>query len=248
MATFGWQDIDLILVDGWNVQPMTVVDITIPNARAGIEKLHPAGEEWGTALSLGTRMVDGDVVLRMPINDATGGSVDAFIDAAHIVDGVVCVGVEGATIGKPVYFFKAHQMDYAQEPGPEVSTKLVINWTVNGEVYQGKIVTPLATRTADGNSEAASLNNAASSAAGGAMVLQVAALALGTHTGLVVTLRHSPDNVTFADHTAFPTVTGTKGAEIKAVSGTIDQYTAFAWDFTGAGSPTAGIFAALKRS
>jgi hypothetical protein len=82
---------------------------------------------------------------------------------------------------------------------------------------------------------------------GGYADLHVPALALGGHTGLVVSVLGSGDNVTFAPLVAF-TARTTVGAERKSIAGQIPRYTAASGDFTGAGSPSAVPFVALTRN
>lgn len=255
MANYGWQDIDVILVDGFNVQPMNVIDIEIPKPKAAIEKLHGAGNQYATAYDTGIRMADGDVVLRMPYDtdgvSTTDDSYEAFVTNAHKVDGVVAIGVEGMVKGAKVWFFKAHHLDYSHEPGMEELTKTVATWTVNGAMHAGLIVTTLRTITADGDTEATSLDNGASTATGGQAMLHASDVVLDGGDGLQVDVRHSPDNATFADLVAFTAVTSDRAAEIKnVVTGTtVDQYLASQWDFTGTpgGAATAKIFVAFKR-
>jgi hypothetical protein len=250
MANYGWQDIDIILVDGFNAQAMTVIDLTLPKSVAIIEKLHGAGNEWGTAVDTGTRRPDGEVVLRVPLDNDANKSREAFITNAHAADGTVAVGVTGNSLGDEVQFFQAHHLDYSEEGNADQVTKLVATWSVDGQIHTGSVVVPLAVVGADGNSEATPLDNTASSANGGVACLQGCAVALDGHTGLAVTVRHSPDNITYADLVAFTTLTA-DGAEIKTVVAgtTVDRYLAAAWDFTGSGtSPSATVFVAFKRS
>lgn len=255
MANYGWQDIDIISVDGFNVQPMNVIDIEIPKPKAAIEKLHGAGNQFAKAYDTGIRMADGDVVLRMPYDydgvSTTDDSYEAFVTNAHKVDGVVAIGVEGNVKGAKVWFFSAHNLDYSHEPGQETLTKTVATWTVNGQIHPGLIVTTLRTVTADGDSESTSLNNAASTATGGYAMLHAGNVVLDGGTALQVDVRHSADNVTFADLVAFTAVSADRAGEIKnvATGTTVNQYLAAQWDFTGSpgAGATADVFVAFKR-
>jgi len=78
--------------------------------------------------------------------------------------------------------------------------------------------------------------------------LHVLALTLGGYTSVTVKVRHSSDNITFADLVTFTTVTAAPFAERKAIVGTIQRYTAMSWDFIGAGSnQTFKPYVALSR-
>lgn len=160
------------------------------------------------------------------------------------------VGVEGNLLGAGVWFFQAQHLDFEIEPGQDVVTKIAATWSVNGQIHAGKVVTTLRTVTADGSSEAASLDNAASTATGYVAVVQAANVNLDGGDGLQVDVRHSVDNVTFADLTAFTEITADRGAQIKsASSGTVNRYLAAEWTFTGSpgAGATADVFVALKR-
>lgn len=167
MATYSWKDIDVILVDGYNLQPGLVLDVTLPANVADIEHLHGAGNEWRSARPTGGKRADGDVLLRMPYDDADNGSVEVFRTNAHVVDGVVCIGLRGNTAGKTVYAFSAHQMDYMEEPGADVLTKMKATWVVNGQVYKPTILegAELVAITGDDDTEATSLDGGTQAAA-----------------------------------------------------------------------------------
>lgn len=248
MANYGWQDIDVLLVDGYNVQPMTVIDLQLPKIMADIEELPGAGDQYATKLPTGTKKVDGPVVLRMPLDDAAGGSYAAFVTAAHVTNGVVCIGLRGNTAAANFYGFKAHQLDYAQEPAPRQLTKVAATWEVNGQMHEGRIIRALASITADGDTESSPVDNAAASSGGGEAFVQIGSLSLDGHTNLAVKLRHSTDGVAWSDLVSFTAVTAARSGQQVAVSGTINRYVAASWDFTGAGtSPSATLFVGLKR-
>lgn len=77
--------------------------------------------------------------------------------------------------------------------------------------------------------------------------LHLLALTLGGYTNLAVSVEHSADNATYIPLTTFAVRTAT-GAERKIVTGQVQQYTAMAWDWTGAGSGQSAIpFVALSR-
>jgi len=70
---------------------------------------------------------------------------------------------------------------------------------------------------------------------GAVMDLHVPALTLGGFTNVLVKVRDSADNITFADVVSFAAVTAV-GSERKTVATAVQRYTAMSWDFVGAGS------------
>lgn len=90
--------------------------------------------------------------------------------------------------------------------------------------------------------------NVTTTNANGAADLHVTALTLGGYTSVTVKVRHSADNITFTDLVTFTTVTAAPFAERKAVTGTVQRYTAISWDFIGAGSGQTFVpYVALSR-
>lgn len=82
----------------------------------------------------------------------------------------------------------------------------------------------------------------------GAAYLEVTGLALGGHSGLSVKVRHSHDNLSFADLGTFTTVTASNNGQRLALTGPIRRYIAISGDFTGAGSPTAVVLAGVAAT
>jgi len=122
------------------------------------------------------------------------------------------------------------------------------DYTVSGQHDEGVILHALGTRTADGNSEANSIDNGDPTADGGAAYLQVTALALDGHDALSVKARHSEDDAIFVDLVTMTAVTTAPGGERKTFAGDVYQYLACAWDFTGAGtSPSATFMFGVAR-
>lgn len=62
--------------------------------------------------------------------------------------------------------------------------------------------------------------------------------ALSGFTGFIGKIRHSTDDVTYADLITFTNVTAAPAAERKTVAGTVNRYLCFDGDVTGAGSIT----------
>lgn len=88
------------------------------------------------------------------------------------------------------------------------------------------------------------------SGVGGAAYLAVTALTLDGATDLTVTIRHSPDDSTYADLTTMTAVTAAPAAQRKAIAGQIDRYVAAAWAYTGGagGGSSATFVAGIVRS
>lgn len=179
----------------------------------------------------------------------SGGFFDDDANGAHGLlaagaDGtsrVVCFGLQGNTVGAPfVGCLGALAVAYEVIPGNGDLTKANATYLIDGHAYEGKIVQPWATKTADWDTKATVFDNLASSPDGGIGFQQVSAMS--GFTGFVGKIQDSADNVTFADLVTFTNVTaapGTGAAETVSVSGTVDRYLAFVGNVTGTGSITA---------
>lgn len=116
------------------------------------------------------------------------------------------------------------------------------DYTISGKHDEGVILHALGEETADGNSEASSVDNGEATADGGAAYLEVTDIDLDGHTALSVIGRHSEDDETFVNLVTMTAVTTAPGGERKTFSGAVYQYLACAWDFTGAGTSPAATF------
>lgn len=187
-------------------------------------------EHTQTALARTTLTQDGFY------DDATAGANDALL--SHGASSQVgCYGLEGNTLGsRMVGFSGLLGGDFERLVQVDKVHKAKATYVVTANRDEGVILQPLAAKTTAGNTEATSVNSGASSAAGGAGYLQVNALTLGGYTNLVVKIRHSADNNTFADLLSFTAVTGAPTAERKTCAGTVNQYLATSHAWTGSGT------------
>ena len=157
---------------------------------------------------------------------------------------VMCVGFAGQTTGYPFVGFEgtySNEYEVVAELGN--LQKANVTYTMTGKRSAGVILQPLATKTADWNTQSSSVDNSASTSGGGEGFMQVTA-ATG-FSAFVGTIQHSADDTTFAALINFTDLTSV-GAERKTVSGTVNRYLAFAGNVTGSGSIT--VFAGFARA
>lgn len=306
-------------VDGYNLQsaknktmPMKISSHMEPTTGLGdgFEEVTPVGMKMATLA-------------------VTGGFYDTNAAAAHdalktslpatpqTAPRTMCWGFSGQTTGQPFYGAQGtYEESYAVQSIVQELTKANADWKITGRIDRGQIVHPLASRTADGNSTATSVDYATdvqqrvipiasatkanpsvvtttvphgkttgdkilvsgNTLSGPSINTQLAVTVLSTTTfsvavntsgssgagtggsfvaadsnngavghlqvtsfsgfsQVVIKLRDSTDNVTFADLITFATVTG-RTAERKTVAGVVDRYVAADWVKTGAGSIT----------
>lgn len=246
MATYGLDDVSFILIDGYQVAGY--INEFSDDREATLEDSTCCGDSWEEWAFTGEKRCSAS--MKGFFDDADNASNEAFVDqyAARII----CYGMQGNTAGKQLSMLSGPmQSKYVREAARGALTKGAIEIAGSGEIEDGRIVATLTARTTAGNTAAASVNNGGSSAAGGAVYLQCTSLALGGYTNLVVKLQDSADNITFGDVAGgtFTALIAAPGKERKALSGTIKQYTAVAWSWTGSGSDqTATFLVGLHRN
>ena len=232
MATYGSPNVGFLLIGGRDI--LAVSTGAAPSVEAETRELTPLGATWPTHVLNGLK--SGTFTQEGWYDDAAGSINDAVCEKEGTSQ-VVCIGHEGNTIGKKFWGFAgvlAAKFKRLLQVGE--FHKASFEGSVTGAAEVGMVVASLAARTTAGNTQTTPVNNGASSANGGAGYLQVNALTLGGYTNCVVKGRHSSDNVTYADLLTFTVVTTAPTAERVTCVGTVNQYLAMSWAWTGSGS------------
>lgn len=240
MATYGSDDVGFILVGGYNVIGVTT---QIEETRAALtEDITVLGDAWEQTGATGIKRYE---LTQEGFYDDAADSVNAALVASHGVARVIAFGYEGNTAGA-AFVGVAGPLQASYERTVKVNEfhKASAEYRAAGAIQDGVIVHALGERTtASGNTQAGSVDSGASSANGGAVYVQVAALNLDGGTGLSLTIQHSADNTTFATLATAASVTAAPDAERIVVAGTINRYLAVAWSFTGsAGAARSATF------
>jgi hypothetical protein len=233
MTKYGSADVAFLLFGGRDIKGfMTTVNLT---REAKIEETTGLGVADETHAKVGVNMAR--LTQSGFFDDAAGASNEALVGLAETV---AAIGLAGNVIGRAfIGMDGAIQATYDRNPSKDELHKAAAAMTMDGAVEEGVILHELSAETSDpGDTESDSVDNAASSANGGAGYLEVTALALGGYTSVQVTIRDSADDISFADHSdgAFAVVTVTNTAERIPLTGTIRRYAAIDWDFIGSGS------------
>jgi hypothetical protein len=207
------------------------------------------GVAWGTQLPNGVATITLETQPGLYDDDAAAaiGALTAYQEKGATTQ-LSCWGVEGSALGAEVTMLNG---DYASK-WIRIASKDNLHLahaehTLSGAALIGEVIHGLTAESADGDTEAASLDNSASSASGATCDLHVPALTLAGYTDVVIKVRDSSDDIAFGDLVTFTAVTAV-GAERKTVSGTIERYVAMSWAWTGAGSTQSVIpFVVVNR-
>lgn len=165
------------------------------------------------------------------------------------VSRVLCAGYHGNTIGKRfIGAAGAYTPSYDVLGSAPNLTKANASYEISGAVEHGILLQEWATRADDWDTaaESNSVDNAASSANGGAGYLQISGFA-GPNTGTAL-IRHSDDNLNWSTLLTFTVVNGFPDAERVAVSGTVKRYLSFKWTGFGNLSASSSTSASLSPS
>jgi hypothetical protein len=156
-----------------------------------------------------------------------------FVERKQAGSGVpMSVAPAGYTIGNDMWLGSVLQSELSLgSPRDDVVTAQ-FSAQLDGCVDLGKSLHNITTaETATGN--ATSVDNGASSANGGAGVVQLITKTGGT--SIAVKIQHSADNATWADLITFTTLTAV-GSQLSTVTGTVNRYLRASWTVTGGGS------------
>ena len=253
MATYGWPDVQPLLVGGYDLvgDGTVTMELTIPGFTRVSEEATGAGSTWEQHKLTGEKKAKGPASLKVFYDDTAATGTKAAL-TTQSSNRVFILGYEGGAIGAGFAGGLGHAVDVDTPPSKGQLTKLVATLLLTGTYDPfGKILKNVAAVTADGNSQASSVDNAASSANGGAAYFAVKSLTLGTATDIILKVMHSTDNVSFAALATATAVTAAPAAEqvVVAAATTVNRYLAGLWDYSGTpnGATTATIFIGFAR-
>ena len=240
MAKYGSDQIAFFLVGGYSLRGF------LTDFSDEVEKLTEEstvlGDSWQQFSDVGLKRAA--LAQNGYYDDAAGASNEALVGLSGS-DRVAMYGLAGNVIGRSFRGMAgALQATYQRVMQRGALHRANATYKIDGAFEDGKLVhAHSAETTASGNSQASSVDNAASSANGGSAYVAVSALTLGGYTNVTLKTRHSADNSTFADLANFTNVAAAPTAERVAVAGTINRYTASLWLFNGAGAGPSVTFA-----
>lgn len=160
--------------------------------------------------------------------------------------------MSGDVVGKYFEACRFYQMKATPKTPQAKLTEFGVSFKPTGSIEIGIILHALGARTADGNSQAASIDNAAATTAGGTGFFGYTTYTADGATGLAVRVIDSADNASFAALITFTTITATTGGGQRSAlssTATVRRYVASDWDFTGTpgAGTTATFFVGFKR-
>jgi hypothetical protein len=169
---------------------------------------------------------------------SNGGVLTAF-DATAVQQ--LMYALEGNTVGKEFTGIDTLRAEVTRAAERDKLHRVEASFKAQTAMDKGLVSAHHASKSQSG--ESAAVDNAASSANGAAGYLGVSALTLGGYTSVTIKIRHSTDNITYADLIAFANVTAAPASERKTAAGTVNRYTKTTVTFNGAGAAESVKFA-----
>lgn len=230
MARRGSGNVAFLLIDGISILGATT-DIT-DSREDLLEENTPLGVNWETwvPLNIGRATFEQNGFYDSEADSANGALIDNS-GAARVLS----YGYEGNTVGQSfIGAAGALRGKYSRSASNKGLTKATGGFTVSGHTAEGKILAPLAARTAAGDTTATYVDGYGEPNTGYAY-LQTSALALGGYDDCTITVQDSADHISWATRGTFSAVTAV-GAERITIAGTIGRYTSITWAWTGSGT------------
>ena len=236
MAKIGSPDVGFVLLGGFNLLGVSVTAFEFLHMME-TEEITGSGDKDEAHQKVGLKR--GDLKMSGFYEDAAGLSDAAFISTGS--DRVVLIATEGNTVGKIAHGF-AGAVEAVYNRILELATlhKADAEFKTSGPMERHVILhTHSSESAASGNTEGTSVDNSASSALGGAGIVECEDLTLGGYTDVTVKVRDSTDDVVWADLVTFDVISAAKTATRKATASateTVDRYLSMSWLFNGSGS------------
>jgi hypothetical protein len=232
MAKYGSPSVGFLVVDGYDLLGSDVLSITAQEVETVLELTHGLGKTMEESTPTG--LMRGAFGHEGYYDDAVGSVNDALATKEQ-TQRIVCLSLTGNTVGaKFVGYAGAFAGKYSRLVNIGALHKAKADYTVSGAVENGIVLQEFETKTVDWNTEGAdSVDHGASSAAGGSAYLQIRTYT--GFTGFVAKVRHSADDVTYADLATFANATAI-GAQRVTVAGTVNRHLAADGNVTGAGT------------
>lgn len=234
MAKYAGSDVGILLIDGYDLRPYAQ-ELAEDGISAVLEDTSVFGDTWEAKDYTGIKL-GGGFNLKGFLDGAALASIAALITNEG-VSRVCAYGVEGNTLGKRVVCMGAALEQGSGRMVPlkafqKISAKFAASGIVDTEALVHTPLGALSGASGDGTA----VDNAASSANGGRGYFFVKALTLGGYTNLALKVRHSADDITYADKATATVVTAAPTGELVTVTGTVNRYTRSNWAYNGAGA------------
>ena len=181
-------------VDGFNLSSAKLTNFSDKIIAAMVES-HGLGDSWKERTPTGEK--DTELVQEGAYFDTTADSSHDALSTSvpsspQAVERVVSFGYAGATIGEPFVGIKgAYSHEYEVLTSPDDLQKANVTYAISGQRDAGAILQPLATKTADWNTEATSVDYSADT---GQRVVPITSSSVANPSIITTTVPHGLTN------------------------------------------------------
>lgn len=245
MATYGSNSVGAFIIGGYSILG-TLTDIS-DTTEIAVEDTTTLGDSWEESTATGGRRWSFD---QSGFFDDAAGSVHAALSASYGTSRVGVLAYAGNTLGKAFTGFAGLlQAGYRIVMPNKALSKANGTYQGSGVREQGKILHPLGVKTTASASATTPVDNATSSAAGGAAYFETTALALDGGTSVTLKVKHSADDLTYVDLASSAIITAAPNGQRIVVAGTVNRYLKAAWVFNGTSGAARSVtfFAGFAR-
>lgn len=228
MAKYGQDDV-FVLVDGYDISGDTF-ELT-PEIESLLEQTDGFGDSWVEQSAVGVKQAT--VAHRSFYDDADDATSEALVGTEGTAR-IFTAGVEGNTQGKQAIVSNGILQRRVARTAARGEFHKISAEYAGAAMEEATIIQPLAAESGDGATSGGSFEEV--DATNGKAYLQVTDLTLGGYTSVTIELEDSDDDTTFATLAAFTNVAVAPFAEVKAISGTIEQFVQTVLTWNGAGS------------
>lgn len=231
MTRYGSADVAFLLVSGINCLGHTTV--LNDDREANLEDTTVLGDAWESQGFVGTKKYH--LTQQGFYDDAVNSVNQALVTPG--ASKVLSFGMEQNVVGRRFVGSPAVEVKYERQLARGVLTKANTEYVGEGAHEEGIILHTLKTEVGvSGDTQGAeSQDNSVLTSNGGAAYFQTTSLTLGGYTSVTLKVRHSVDDITYADLATAAVVIAAPNGQRIAVSGTVNRHLAHSWLFNGAG-------------
>ena len=237
MALFGAPDVGFVLLGGRSLASY-LVEIA-DSFEAMVEETTGLGVSDDTWAAVGVNKFE--ATLRGIYNSTD--FVTAF-EVNTVQELMYCL--EGNTIGNEGMGVDSVRAEIVRNAVRDSFHRLEAKFKATTSADKGKVMADLTARV-DGAAVTTTVDNLASNTLGAVGYLGVSVLTLGGYTNIIVKIRDSTDDISFADLIEFAAVTSAPASERKIVTGTVNRYAHTTVTWTGSGSSETSTYAVIMR-
>jgi len=236
-------DVGFLLIDGVDLLGKQVQSLSVEVSETQ-EETTGSGDNAETWASVGVSA--GSITHEGLLDDTATVGNHALLKSPG-AERVIAVAIGGNTIGLDVVLGEAPlQSKYNVLAALKSLSRVQVDYTTNKAIrLGGKILHALGAESGDGDTESTPVDATADGAAssdGALGIVQLTALALGGFTNIIITVRDSSDDISYANLLSFTAITATNASQGVEVTGTVERYLAAEWVWVGSGSSESATF------